>query len=230
MNNKRKSIFLLGIIANGLYMIGDWLIDAFGPGNVEVGILGASNWTSMPMWRFELSIILGAIASVLVIPAMREWMKLADEVRDRNSKMGLWMSRIFQGGLWAGIVSCFFIHTMCCLVAVIFKNIYAVYGNAEEAFQILDNIGMSFLVPFFIFYFVMELATAIGYIYMVVKKRLALRWPAILCCSFCTLMMIELLNLTGNWIIHDIVTAGESFGWVLMMAMGILHTKRTMAK
>lgn len=47
------------------------------------------------MWRFELSIILGAIASVLVIHAMREWMKLADEVRDRNSKMGLWMSRIF---------------------------------------------------------------------------------------------------------------------------------------
>lgn len=62
---------------------------------------------------------------------------------------------------------------------------------------------MSFLVPFFIFYFVMELATAIGYIYMVVKKRLALRWPAILCCPFCTLMM---------------------------MAMGILHTKRTTAK
>ena len=92
-------------------------------------------------WRLELSIILGAIASVLVIPAMREWMKLADEVRDRNSKMG-----------------------------------------------------------------------------------------AILCCSFCALMMIELLNLTGNWVIHDIVTAGESFGWVLMMAMGILHTKRTMAK
>lgn len=86
------------------------------------------------------------------------------------------------------------------------------------------------LVPFFIFYFVMELATAIGYIYMVVKKRLALRWPAILCCSFCTLMMIELLNLTGNWVIHDIVTARESFGWVLMMATGILHTKRTMAK
>lgn len=49
----------------------------------------------------------------------------------------------------------------------------------------------------------MELATAIGYIYMVVKKRLALRWPAILCCPFCTLMM---------------------------MAMGILHTKRTTAK
>lgn len=36
MNNKRKSMFLLGIIANGLYMIGDWLIDAFGSGNVEV--------------------------------------------------------------------------------------------------------------------------------------------------------------------------------------------------
>ena len=34
----------------------------------------------------------------------------------------------------------------------------------------------------------------------------------------------------GNWVVHDIVTAGESFGWVLMMAMGMLHLQRRETK
>lgn len=227
MNIRRKQALFLGIVGNVLYMIGDWLIDALGPGNVEVGLLGESNWVSMPMWRFDASLLLGAAASVLMIPALREWMRIADEVKDPSSKMGLRMARLFKAGLWAALVSCFFIHSMCCLVGVIFKNIYAVYEDASAAYAILDKIGGSFLVPFFLFYFFFELAVGIGYIYMVVKKRLALKWPALLCCSLCTLLILELLILSGKWLVHDIVTAGESFGWVLMMAMGILHLQRT---
>lgn len=67
MNIRRKHALFLGIVGNVLYMIGDWLIDAFGPGNVEVGLLGESNWVSMPMWRFDASLLLGAAASVLMI-------------------------------------------------------------------------------------------------------------------------------------------------------------------
>lgn len=210
-------------------MLGDWLIDALGPGNVAVGLLGESNWIAMPLWRFDVSLLLGAIASVLMVPALREWMRIADEVQDPSSKMGMQVARWFKAGLWAALISCFFIHSMCCLVGVIFKNICAVYGDAAAAYAILDKIGSSFLLPFFVLYFFFELAVGIGYIYMVVKKRLALPWPALLCCSLCTLLILELLNLSGNWLVHDIVTAGESFGWVLMMAMGVLHLRRTEA-
>lgn len=67
MNIRRKQALFLGIVGNVLYMIGDWLIDAFGPGNVEVGLLGESNWVSMPMRRFDASLLLGAAASVRMI-------------------------------------------------------------------------------------------------------------------------------------------------------------------
>lgn len=65
-------------------------------------------------------------------------------------------------------------------MSVIFKNIYAVYEDASAAYAILDKIGGSFLIPFFLFYFYFELAVGIGYIYMVVKKRLALKRPVLL--------------------------------------------------
>ena len=67
---KQKRAMLAGIAAMALFMIGDWLLDVKGSGNKEVGLFVNSNWPAMSMWRFEVSILLAA-AATLPFPPLR---------------------------------------------------------------------------------------------------------------------------------------------------------------
>lgn len=62
---KDKKALFAGMISMTLFMIGDWLLDVKGSGNQEVGIFVNSNWTTMSMWRFEISILLATVAMPL---------------------------------------------------------------------------------------------------------------------------------------------------------------------
>ena len=57
---KRKRNLILGILAMILCMVGDWLLDVKGSGNVTYGIV-ESNWINMSMWRFQVSILIGSL-------------------------------------------------------------------------------------------------------------------------------------------------------------------------
>ena len=61
-SNKTKLIFYIGSIGMLLFMIGDWLLDAAGAGDEEMGLIAHTNWPQMAMWRFVASATLALVA------------------------------------------------------------------------------------------------------------------------------------------------------------------------
>lgn len=224
-HRKDKHMLLLAIAGAVLFMIGDWFIDGFGPGNVEVGIAGNTAWDHMAAWRFTASNILGAIGLPMMLPGTLIWMRIADGVTVTDNKRSVRMNRFFKCGLWAYLISGVFIHIFCGVVGSIYKAATNAGVSSDVAFQIVDVSFYSVLVPFMVYYLLLELGTGIPFWYMVLTGELAIPKVAILCCSLSTLIIVMFMGLTGNYVLHDIFTAGESFGWLLLMAAGIVHLK-----
>ena len=67
-----KLIFYFGAFGMLLFMIGDWLLDAAGAGDGELGLIAHSNWPQMAMWRFVVSATLALIALLPVFFASNE--------------------------------------------------------------------------------------------------------------------------------------------------------------
>ena len=53
-NRDSKSFrsFIMGAVSMFAFMIGDWLLDAAGAGDAELGLVAHTNWPGMSMWRF----------------------------------------------------------------------------------------------------------------------------------------------------------------------------------
>ena len=61
-SSKSKLIFYIGSFGMLLFMIGDWLLDAAGAGDEELGLIAHTNWPQMAMWRFVVSATLALVA------------------------------------------------------------------------------------------------------------------------------------------------------------------------
>ena len=61
-SKNNKAALISGAFGMFLFMIGDWLLDAAGAGDTEIGLIAHSNWPQMAMWRFVLSATLAMIA------------------------------------------------------------------------------------------------------------------------------------------------------------------------
>ena len=83
---KDKKALFAGMISMTLFMIGDWLLDVKGSGNQEVGIFVNSNWTTMSMWRFEISILLATVAMPLYWIALKKLRNIVSDVCEKKSE------------------------------------------------------------------------------------------------------------------------------------------------
>ena len=63
-NRDSKSFrsFIMGAVSMFAFMIGDWLLDAAGAGDAELGLVAHTNWPGMSMWRFVASSVIAIIA------------------------------------------------------------------------------------------------------------------------------------------------------------------------
>jgi len=62
MTEKKEMKFKIGAVGMVMFMIGDWLLDAAGANDTEIGLVVHSNWPQMSMYRFVLSATLALIA------------------------------------------------------------------------------------------------------------------------------------------------------------------------
>ena len=178
MEKKNKRALVLGIVSMALFMIGDWLLDVKGSGNEEVGVFVNSNWPKMSMWRFEMSILLTAVAMPLYwIGLMKLGEIVADACKRKPQGHALGMNRLFQISSVAGLISVFFIHVMCCLLPIIFKTVYGQENTFEQAAEITNQVGMYIIIPFMVYYLIMDVGMSIVIIYLIVTRRFALpKW------------------------------------------------------
>jgi len=130
------------------------------------------------------------------------------------------MSRLFDAGAMAGVMSFLFVHIMCCLMPVIFKCASAAGMDFDAASALTNQVGAYIYVPFFAYYLAADLSVSIAWIYFALKGRLGLsRWAA-LCCPVVTLILGQLFHLLP-WPVGEIGVAFETLGYVLLMAMGL---------
>lgn len=217
---------LCGVTANVIFMIGDWLFNAFGTENVEIGLLAQTGFSNIAMWRLTASILAGAIGICFFVPGANAFMRLSERTCRQDNRTSRVMSKIFQIGLYTGMISSFCIHTLCCMAGVIWKSALAAGTSEEVAANITNMSATTFIVPFMVFYLVLEFATGIPYIYKVVTGELKLKKIAVLCCSLVTLILLSFVKLFDSQTVNDIFCAKESFGWVLMFLMGYIALGR----
>ena len=210
---KRNCKLLLGILGCILFMVGDWLLDMKGAGNVSMGFV-ESNWVNMSMWRFEASILLGALGTPLYWCAAREMTAIFAE-RCGKSKMERTMQRVFSVGVAAAVLSWVFIHIMCCMLPVIFKCTYAVFPDAEAVTGVVNRLAAYIAVPFFAYFIVSDGCLSMAWIYMAWNRKIdCSRWT-ILCCPLFTLVLAHIVNYIP--VLDQLTGAFESMGHLLML-------------
>lgn len=213
---------IVGAVTLVFFMIGDLLLGAAGEGGEEVGMMTNTNWPKMPMWRFEINMYLCAICMPLFAIVMLQWIKISEEVNGADSKL----HKLFKVSNWAMIISGFFIHCGLCLLPIIGKSIYEVYGDLNQALAITDSITETFVVPLMTYAFIADGGVTLAFWIMLFKKRLSLPKTALVCTPGFTCILLSVLSLIPSWVIKDMTSCFESFGWLLMFLAGYFQIKR----
>jgi len=212
--SKLTNRLILGIVSFILFMIGDWLLDMKGAGNVTTGIVD-SDWVSMSMWRFEASILLAAVAMPIYWVGIHAAKEIVTEGLKNGTKWDKRMSKMFCIGANAGLMSFLFIHIMCCLFPIVFKCIYAETGDSLMAANLVNQSAAYIMIPFAAYYVVADGCISAGWIYMAWTGKLNLKKWQILFCPLCTLLIGFVLKLIP--ILEPITGAFESLGTLLIM-------------
>lgn len=213
---------IIGMAAMVLCMIADWFLDVKGAGNISHGIV-ESNWTKMSLWRFEVSILIGAFVVPFYWFGIREMMSMAKENCNVQSKMSRFMSKLFCISAMAGVISFVFIHIMCCLFPIIFKSIYAVYPDFNLTTSIVNTIAKYIYTPFFVYYAIADFGISISWIYMTFNKQFNIGKWAVICCPLSMMVIVLLIKLIPFQPLHDVSVAFETLGYVLLLFAGYLH-------
>ena len=216
---KRKRNLILGILAMILCMVGDWLLDVKGSGNVTYGIV-ESNWINMSMWRFQVSILIGSLIVPFYYVAIKEVINMIKENSNTFSKTNKIMIKVFSVGALAGVISWVFIHIMCCLFPIIFKCAFQVLPDFNVVKDLVNTIAEYIYVPFFIYFLISDGGLSIAYIYFVIKKQFNVSKIAILCCPLFTLLISTIIDMIP--VLCNITGAFETLGHVLMLTVAYI--------
>ncbi|MBQ9383652.1 MAG: hypothetical protein IJT87_05395 [Ruminiclostridium sp.] len=137
---------VLGIFGGVLCAVGDILFDLKGPGNQKLGTSKNidSNWSKMSDWRFGASILCAYIGDCCVALGI---LSLAYRMYDRSPVLA------YITGICgvAGSIGGFFVHTLVCLQALIYKGITE-KSTFEAADYTLEKIYRQVMVTFFLAY------------------------------------------------------------------------------
>ena len=228
----RETRFYTGMAAMLLFMIGDWLLDVKGAGNQEIGVFVNTNWQKMSMWRFEASILLAAVAQPLYwigIQGMQELVRercmQQESCMQNQTKHSARMHKIFRVGSMSCVLSCLFIHIMCCLMPIICKTVFAYQGDFQMAADITNELGIYIIAPFMVYYLVADVGISIATGYLVISQRLKVPKWMVVFNPLGGLVLCEILtSIPYDWC-HDLAAATESFGHLLMFAVGLYAVK-----
>ncbi len=120
---------ILGLVGGILCAVGDVLFDFKGGGNQKLGAWKNidSNWLKMSYWRFGASIIAAFFGDILVGFGI---FSLAEQIRPANSTLAA-VTAICG---YIGVIGGFFIHSVLCIQAIIYKKIME-----EDNFALADK-------------------------------------------------------------------------------------------
>lgn len=226
MKKISKINLILGACSMFLFMIGDWLLDALGAGNEEIGLIVESNWSDMSMWRFVASATCAAIAITFTWLGSKELLKIAKSVDLKQTKISSFMNGMYRYGVVLLVTISMGFHIILCLFPMVYKLIIEETGNSIAAINVVNTLGSYVIVQLMILYLIMDIGGSIGWYYLILKKQLALPKWALFCCPLSTLIIDFILKLIPLQFIQDFTVAFESLGWMLMFIAGYYYVRK----
>ena len=210
---------ICGILGGLIVASADMLLDMKGIDNVKSGRCGMidSAWSRMDIRRFPLSILLAAIGTPLLFLGMTA---LAGQMIQGNPVFG----KAFWYVSSVGFLSGGFIHTVICLLPVLYKTLSPAYGK-EAAEMAVNAVYDAIKLPFWVFYLVLTLVPSIMILWALFAGYLMLSpWYGLL--TFPSLMIIGqvLDKLYHKWFydLPHIIMPTLSLG--LMGLLAVLNT------
>ncbi|MCM1050160.1 MAG: hypothetical protein NC433_17240 [Clostridiales bacterium] len=136
----------LGLAGGMLCAVGDILFDLKGKGNKKLGTSGNidSNWMKMSYWRFGASILVAFLGDVLIGFG---FYPLVIQISEKSGTL----AAVTAVCGYVSVVAGFFVHTVLCLQAIIYKKIMET-NNFKLADDTLEAYYKAVLPPFFIGY------------------------------------------------------------------------------
>ena len=227
MKNKSKEMrnMLFGMLGAAICMAAMWLSSAYGKDNDRNGLI-MSNWPKMPMIRFELSIIFIAIGVPLYYLGAKEMIKALRLSRRRRSINDLRMAKLFDMCMHLSVIGLVFTQGVFVTIAITYKLLFGTKLMGADIMYVVERQFYYFAAPVFA-YLVFSLAgTSIAYMYFIINDRMKV---SKICILFNPLIMFgigELLKLTKLYYLEDFAAAMIPFGFLLMLAAGMVHVAK----
>ena len=216
-SSKSKLIFYIGAFGMLLFMIADWLLDAAGAGDEEIGLIAHSNWPQMAMWRFAASATLALVALLPVYFASNEAIKMTrkNEVLYATKPGRFWGNAFCLGHILLLTYGIGF-HIILCIYPLFFKTLNSMGMDVQAAADAVNKTGSYTIIQLMVVYLICDIGVSVAWYYMIFKGKLNLSKWALLCCPLSTILVDFPLKLIPLQFFKDFTVAFESFGWLLM--------------
>ncbi|SNU05281.1 hypothetical protein SAMN06297422_103138 [Lachnospiraceae bacterium] len=227
MKNKGKAMrnMLFGMLGAAICMAAMWLSSACGKDNDRNGMI-MTNWPKMPMIRFEISIILISLGVPLFYLGAKEMVKAMRLSRRRRSINDLRMAKMFDMCMHLSVIGLPLVQGVFTAIAITYKLLFNTKLMGADIISIVESLFYYFAIPVFA-YLVFSLAgTSISFMYFIINDRVKV---SKICILFNPLIMFgigELLKLTKLYYLVDFAAAMIPFGYMLMLAAGMVHVAK----
>ena len=224
MKNKNRVMrnMLISMIGAAICMASAWLSSAYGEGNVRNGLI-QSNWPKMSFLRFELSLIFSAVGIPIYFLGMKELVKAIRLARRKRSLSDLKMAKLFNLSANVGAVGFMFISAGYTMMAIVYKLLYSTNLMGADIISTTEGMFYYMAIPLFAFYIIAVGGVSLSFMYFVLNERLKV---SKICIRFNPLIFLgrgEVLKLTKIHYLADFAGAAIPFGYMLMMAAGLVH-------
>ena len=224
---KKKVIYIGGAIGMFIFMIGDWLLDAAGAGDEDVGLIVHSNWPQMAMWRFVMSATLALVALLPVYFASADAIKSVRNIEALKATKAsrFWCNAFCLGHILLMTYGIGF-HIILCVYPMIFKSLLDLGVDLTVATDAINNAGILTIGQLMFVYLICDIGVSVAWYYMILKKKLNLGKWALICCPLSTLIIDFPLKAIPLQFFKDFTVAFESLGWLLMyVALAVMAAK-----
>jgi len=231
MKNKQRVLrdLLIGMFGAALLMGAEWLLYSLGPGNEKNGLI-QSGWAKMPMWRFEVSMLLCAGGMPLFAIGLHAAVRVVNSARRKGDVASVRMAELFHLSANAAIIGFLFWHTVNIILPVIYKSLFETSLMGAEIFTAVENIFYVLAIPFYVYRIVAYAGTSVAVIYFAVVGRLRVSKTVILLNPGVMILAGWGMQYLHNSRLSDFASAFGSFGFLLLLAAMIRPVSRRMER
>ena len=204
-------------------IIGDYCMGLEPKGSTAVSFMISTGWLTIADWRIALSHIGGLIGTALYMIAALAFVRYLHEKQARcGDKWSRCFLKLFIVGLYWGCMVFVYFHLACGTLIHNYNVIYeAVQGDTARAVAAWNRSYAVQAVPYWASFVVLELATTVGWIAIVLKGALSLKKVWVLAAP----LLVAGIGFLLEWILplpfNGLASGFESFGWIVMFLGGI---------